>query len=398
MRQILHIDMDAFYASVEQRDDPSLRGRPLIVGGPSKRGVVCAASYEVRPFGVRSAMPMADALRRCPQAIVVTPRMARYAEVSAQVFAVFHRFTPLVEGLSLDEAFLDVTGSASLFGDGATIARKIKDIIRAELGLVASAGVASCKFAAKIASDFDKPDGLVVIPAGDLVAFLAPLPIERMWGVGPKAVERLRPAGLTTFRDLAAASLDDLEALLGRAGAVHVQTLARGVDDRPVVPGREAVSIGAEETFEADLVDRRAMELRLLDLAGRVARRLHKAGLEAAGVTLKVKYADFTLKSRSVTLPEPIADTMALFNAAKTLLDRVPGGRVRLLGISAATLSPARGDEAATLSLFPDAAPERRRRLEEVVLKVGDRFGKQGLRRASLLEGEEPGRGGRRQP
>jgi DNA polymerase IV len=397
VRQILHIDMDAFYASVEQRDNPSLRGLPLIVGGPSKRAVVCAASYEVRPFGVRSAMPMADALRRCPQAIVVTPRMARYAEVSAEVFAVFHRFTPLVEGLSLDEAFLDVTGSASLFGDGATIARKIKDIIRAELGLVASAGVASCKFAAKIASDFDKPDGLVVIPASELKAFLAPLPIERMWGIGPKAVTRLRPAGLTTFRDLAETSLDHLEHLLGRAGAIHVQTLARGIDDRPVVPGREAVSIGAEETFEADLVDRRALELRLLDLAGRVAKRLHKAGLEAAGVTLKVKYADFSLKSRSVTLPEPIADTMGLFNAAKTLLDRVPGGRVRLLGISAATLTPAHGSEAATLSLFPDAAPERRRRLEEVVLKVGDRFGKQGLRRASLLEGEEPGRGGRRQ-
>lgn len=395
MRQILHIDMDAFYASVEQRDDPSLRGRPLIVGGPSKRGVVCAASYEVRPFGVRSAMPMADAIRRCPQAIVVPPRMARYAAVSAEVFAVFHRFTPLVEGLSLDEAFLDVTGSASLFGDGAAIARKIKDAIREELDLVASAGVASCKFAAKIASDFEKPDGLVVIPASELCAFLAPLPIERMWGIGPKAVERLRPAGLTTFRDLAETSLDHLESLLGRAGAVHVQTLARGIDDRPVVPGREAVSVGAEETFETDLVDRRAMELRLLDLAGRVARRLHKAGLEAAGVTLKVKYADFTLKSRSVTLPEPIADTMGLFNAAKTLLDRVPKGRVRLLGISAATLSPLGGAEAATMSLFPDAAPERRRRLEEVVLKVGDRFGGQGLRRASLLEEKEPGRGGR---
>lgn len=395
MRQILHIDMDAFYASVEQRDDPSLRGRPLIVGGPSKRGVVCAASYEVRPFGVRSAMPMADALRRCPHAIVVPPRMKRYAEVSAEVFAVFHRFTPLVEGLSLDEAFLDVTGSASLFGDGAAIARKIKDAIRDELGLVASAGVASCKFAAKIASDFDKPDGLVVIPAAELAAFLAPLPIERMWGIGPKAVERLRPAGLATFRDLAETSLDHLEELLGRAGAVHVQTLARGIDDRPVVPGREAVSIGAEETFEADLVDRRAMELRLLDLAGRVAKRLHKAGLEAAGVTLKVKYADFTLRSRSVTLPEPIADTMGIFNAAKTLLDRVPQGRVRLLGISTATLSPAGGAEAVTMSLFPDAAPERRRRLEEVVLKVGDRFGGQGLKRASLLEGKEPNRGGR---
>ncbi len=174
-----------------------------------------------------------------------------------------------------------------------------------------------------------------------------------------------------------------------------MQTLARGIDDRSVVPGREAVSVGAEETFETDLVDRRAMELRLLDLAGRVAKRLHKAGLEAAGVTLKVKYADFTLKSRSVTLPAPIADTMGLFDAAKTLLDRVPQGRVRLLGISAATLSPVGGAPAVTLSLFPDAAPERRRRLEEVVLKVGDRFGGQGLKRASLLEGKDPGRGGR---
>lgn len=386
MRQILHIDMDAFYASVEERDDPSLRGVPLIVGGPSKRGVVCAASYAARPFGVRSAMPMAEAFRRCPQAIVVPPRMARYAEVSALVFAIFHRFTPLVEGLSLDEAFLDVTGSASLFGDGPTIARKIKDTIRSELGLVASAGVASCKFAAKIASDLEKPDGLVVIPEGGLSAFLAPLPIERMWGIGPKAASRLRPAGMATFRDLAAASLDQLEALLGRAGAVHAQTLARGIDDRPVVPGREAISIGAEETFETDLASRRAMELRLLDLAGRVAKRLHQAGFEASGVTLKVKYADFTLKSRSVTLPAPIADTMSLFNAATTMLDRVPPGRVRLLGISAGALSPVTDAKAVTLELFPDATMERRRRLEEVVLKVGDRFGDQGLRRASLME------------
>ncbi len=393
MRQILHIDMDAFYASVEELDDPSLRGLPVVVGGKSKRSVVAAASYAARPFGVRSAMPMGEALRRCPQAIVVPPRMARYAEISARVFAVFHRFTPLVEGLSLDEAFLDVTGSGSLFGDGATIARKIKDMIRGELGLIASAGVASCKFAAKIASDLEKPDGLVVIPEGTLREFLAPLPIERMWGIGPRAAERLRPAGLTTFRDLAETSLDHLETLLGRAGALHVQTLARGVDDRPVVPGREAVSVGAEETFEEDLVDRRAMELRLLDLAGRVAKRLHKAGLEATGVTLKVKYADFSLKSRSTTLPAPIADTTGIFNAAKAMLDRAPKGRVRLLGISAGTLTPADGAATGTLSLFRDETPEKRRRLEEVVLKVGDRFGGLGLTRASLLEGDEPTRG-----
>ncbi|MBZ0119605.1 MAG: DNA polymerase IV, partial [Sandaracinaceae bacterium] len=191
-RQILHVDMDAFYASVEQRDEPSLRGKPVIVGGPSRRGVVCAASYEVRPFGVRSAMPMGEAMRRCPHAIVVAPRMERYADVSAQVFAIFRRFTPLVEGLSLDEAFLDVTASRSLFGDGVEVARQIRAAIRSELELTASAGVAPSKFVAKIASDENKPDGLTVVRDGEVESFLAALAIERMWGVGPKAAERLR--------------------------------------------------------------------------------------------------------------------------------------------------------------------------------------------------------------
>jgi DNA polymerase-4 len=194
VREILHVDMDAFYASVEQRDDPSLRGRPVVVGGRSRRGVVAAASYEVRKFGVRSAMPMAEALRLCPHVVVVEPRMHHYMEVSKQVFAVFRRYTPLVQGLSLDEAFLDVTASRSLFGDGRTIARRIKDDVKNELALTASAGVARCKFAAKIASDLEKPDGLVVLP-DDLASFLAPLPIERMWGIGPKTAPRLRALG-----------------------------------------------------------------------------------------------------------------------------------------------------------------------------------------------------------
>ena len=383
-RQILHIDMDAFFASVEQLDNPSLRGLPVLVGGAARRGVVAAASYEARPFGARSAMPMAEALRRCPQAIVVPPRHDRYAAVSAEVFAIFHRYTPLVEGLSLDEAFLDVTESFDLFGDGETIARSIKASIREELGLAASAGVAPCKFAAKIASDLEKPDALVVVPQGGVPAFLAPLPIERMWGVGPKSAPRMRDAGLMTLGDLAEAPLDRLTALLGRAGALHVQTLARGLDPRPVVPGREAESIGAEETFERDLETRREMELRLLALAGRVARRLMKAELAARTVTLKVKYADFTLRTRALTLPDPIADTASLFDAVRALLDRVPPGPVRLLGISASSLAAAGASP--RLPLFEGAAPERRRRLEEVVLKAADRYGGDVLKRASLLE------------
>lgn len=386
--------MDAFYASVEQRDDPKLRGKPVIVGGSSRRGVVCAASYEARPFGVRSAMSMGEAMRRCPQAIVLPVRMGRYAEVSGTVFEVFHRFTPLVEGLSLDEAFLDVTESRALFGDGEEIARRIKREIRGETGLNASAGVAPCKFAAKIASDLEKPDGLVVVPDGGVTAFLSPLPIERMWGIGPKSAARLKPAGFRTFRDLAEASTERLEAVIGKAGAAHVQSLARGIDPRPVVPGRKAESIGAEETFEYDLTTRRAMELRLLDLAGRVAQRLLRAGLAAATITVKVKYADFTLRSRSVTVPEPVADTASLFEAAKALLDRAPEGRVRLLGISAKGLGVAVGAPSLPLPQFEGASPERRRRIEEVVAKVADRFGGTGLRRAALLEeeGEERSR------
>lgn len=382
-RQILHVDMDAFYASVEQRDDPSLRGQPVLVGGRSRRGVVLAASYEARPSGARSAMPMGEALRRCPRAIVVPPRMDRYAEVSAEVFGIFRRYTPLVEGLSIDEAFLDVTASRALFGDGEAIARRIKAEIRAELGLNASAGVAPCKFAAKIASDLDKPNGLVLVP-DDVAAFLAPLGVERMWGIGPKTAPRLREAGLATIGDLAAADPEKLAALLGHAGAAHVRPLAQGVDAREVDPERSAISVGAEETFEHDLGDRRAQEVRLLDLAGRVSRRLLRAGLVGRGITLKVKYASFKLVSRALQLPDAVADVGSLHRAALHLLDRAPPGRVRLLGLSVGALAPA--PTAPTLSLFAAEDTERKRRLEQVVLAVADRFGDRGLTRAALLE------------
>lgn len=383
MRQILHVDMDAFYASVEQRDDPSLRGKPVLVGGPSKRGVVAAASYEARTFGVRSAMPMVEALRRCPHAIVVSGRHGRYGDVSADVFAIFRRYTPLVEGLSLDEAFLDVTASRGLFGDGPEIARLIRDAIRAELRLTASAGVAPSKFVAKIASDLKKPDGLVVVRDGEQREFLAPLPIERMWGVGPKAAERLHAAGMRTIDDLVRAGVERLEELLGSWGAA-VHQLAQGIDERDVIPNRAAGSIGAEETFDEDLMTRAELELRLLSQAGRVAQRLLRADVLGSVVVVKLKYADFTQRTRRVTLPEPVADTDSIYRTAKDLLERfeLDGARVRLTGISVSGL--VEGPPPPTL--FPDPGAKKRRRLEEVVARVADRFETGGLTRAALLE------------
>jgi DNA polymerase-4 len=390
-RTILHIDMDAFFASVEQRDQPELRGKPVLVGGPMRRGVVCAASYEARKFGARSAMPMAEALRLCPQAIVVPARHSRYSDVSAQVFAVFHRFTPLVEGLSVDEAFLDVTASRALFGSGETIARRIKDAIRSELSLTASAGVAPIKFAAKVASDLRKPDGLVVVP-DDVASFLGPLPIERMWGVGPKAAERLRAAGFAAIGDLAATSLSRLEGLLGEGMAAHVHALSLGEDPREVVPGRAAESIGAEETFDHDIGEPERLERKLLELSNRVARRLFDAGYAGRVVAVKVKFPDFTLRSRRASLAEPVSDVDSIYEAAKEQLRRfgLNGRRIRLLGVAASDLTA--GGAGGTLPLFPDEKLERRKRLQQVVASVEDRFGRAGLTRASLLaEPESPG-------
>ena len=375
--------MDAFYASVEQRDDPSLRGKPVIVGGASRRGVVLAASYEVRPFGVRSAMPMAEALRRAPQAIVVPPHRDRYAAASEEAFAIFRRYTPLVEPLSLDEAFLDVTGSVALFGEGPVIASAIKREVRAELQLTASAGVAPCKFAAKVASDLRKPDGLVVVAEGEVAAFLAPLPIERMWGIGPKTAPKMHAMGYRTIGDLARADDGALERLLGSWG-IEVGRLARGEDARDVVPDAQAKSIGAEETYEEDLTGAEQIAPTLLDHAGRIARRLIRAHLSAHTVTVKVKYDDFTLRTRRATLPEPVQDTDAIHRAAVDLLARVPleGRRVRLTGVSVSGI--AEGSPAPTL--FRDERAEKRRRVEEVAARIADRYGDEGaVTRATLL-------------
>jgi DNA polymerase IV len=382
-RTILHVDMDAFYASVEQRDDPRLRGKPVIVGGSSRRGVVLAASYEVRPFGVRSAMPMAEALRRAPDAIVVVPHRDRYEEASAQVLSVFHRYTPLVEPLSLDEAFLDVTASTSLFGDGRAIAAAIKRDIRSELELTASAGVAPCKFVAKVASDLRKPDGLVVVEPGRVVAFLAPLPVERMWGVGPKTAPKMRALGYQTLGDLARADEGALRRALGSWGT-EASRLARGLDARDVVPDGLAHSIGAEQTYEQDLLGSEAVARTLLEHAARVARRLVRCGLCARSVTVKIKYSDFALRTRRATLPEPVQATDSIHSAAVSLLSRVPleNRRVRLTGVSVGGLAP----YAKAPALFPDLRTEKRRALEEVTARIADRFDDEwAVTRASLL-------------
>src|SRR5262245_31869350 len=283
-RRIAHVDMDAFYASVEIRDDPSLAGRPVVVGGAAdQRGVVAAASYEARKYGIRSAMPMAQAVRRCPDLVRLPGDPAKYAEVSRQVFATLETFSPTLETLSLDEAFLDVSGTERHFGPDLELGRRIKDAIREAVRLTASVGIAPCKFAAKLASDHGKPDGLVAVAAADLVAFLAPLPIERLWGVGQKTAPRLHALGLLTMGDLAARDPAWVRAQLGDQG-LHLQQLARGIDDRAVVPDAAARSISSEMTFASDIHDRARLKALLADQAQRVGSRLRRAGL--AGKTI----------------------------------------------------------------------------------------------------------------
>ncbi len=394
-RRILHVDMDAFYASVEQLDHPDHRGRPVIVGADPKggkgRGVVAACSYEARARGVHSALPISQAWRRCPQAVYLRPRFKRYEEVSRRVFAVLARYTDLVEPLSIDEAFLDVTGSVGLFGEAEAIGREIKGAVRGELGLVASVGVAPNKFVAKIASDVGKPDGFVVVRPEEVAGFLEPLPVTRLWGVGAKTADRLGRAGLRTVGDVARLRPEDLAAGLGDLGA-HLVNLARGIDERPVVPRSEAKTIGAETTFEEDVADPEAVRRAVLALSDRVGARLRRHGLLAEGVTLKFRDEDFRTVTRSRTLERPTDLGEELYRAAVTLLGRVgwEGRRVRLVGVTAARLRRV-GSGAAQLGLFQAEEESRRRRLARTVDALKDRFGSRAVSRASLLgdEGED---------
>ena len=378
-RVIIHVDMDAFYASVEQRDAPELRGLPVIVGGHPTRGVVLAASYEVRPFGVRSAIPMARAVALAPHAIVVPPRPAAYAAASEQVFSIFHQYTPLVEPLSLDEAFLDVTASLGLFGRPADIAARIRREIREQTELAASAGIADVKLVAKIASDLAKPDGQLEVPPGGAAVFLAPLPIKRLWGVGPRTEERLLALGVRTIGDLARAEPRWLTRKLGSFGA-GLRELARGVDPRPVVPDREAKSLGAEDTFAEDVVGDEALRPHVHAQALRVARRMRAAGVRARVVQLKVKHGDHTTVTRRTTLAEPTDDGQELFRVAAAMLTEAHGGRpVRLTGVSAQDLSLG----AAQMLLLDDGV-ERRTRLNAALDRINDRFGSRAVTTADL--------------
>src|ERR1043166_3420341 len=338
---ILHVDMDAFYASVEQRDHPELRGRPLLVGGAGPRGVVTAASYEARPYGVHSAMPMATARRLCPQAIVMPVRMAHYAAISRQIRQIFHAFTPLVEPLSLDEAFLDVRGCEGLFGSARQIAQKIKDRIEAETGLVASVGVAPNKFLAKLAGDVGKPDGLVMLAPEQVTGFLGPLPVARLWGVGAKGEQRLVALGIRTIGDLAERSEQVMVDHFGESGR-HLWHLAHGRDDRVVVPDRQAKSLSTETTFAYDIGDRSILRSCLLDLVDEVASRVRHAGLRARSVDLKLRSSDFRTRSRARALPEASDVTEVLWQAAADLFERSLSDEIlplRLLGVGAGRLT-----------------------------------------------------------
>ncbi|MFO7582131.1 DNA polymerase IV [Guyparkeria sp.] len=340
MRKIIHIDMDAFYASVEQRDNPDLRGRPVIVGGdPAGRGVVAAASYEARRFGIRSAMPAARAARACPEAVFLRPRFAVYRAVSREIHAVFRQYTARIEPLSLDEAYLDVSESGRHQGSATLMAREIKADILARTGLVASAGVSYNKFLAKLASDFDKPDGLHLIRPEEAQAFIDDLPVGAFHGVGPATERRMRAHGIETGRDLRGVERYRLVEWFGRAG-MHYHDIARGIDHRPVRSHRVRKSLGHETTFPRDLHRRDEGVEVLRALAGRVAGDLADKGLQARTVTLKVKYADFELITRRRTFSRPLGDAATLFEALAALVDLTEIGArpVRLLGVTVSGL------------------------------------------------------------
>ncbi|MDP2643778.1 MAG: DNA polymerase IV [Desulfobacterales bacterium] len=385
-KAIIHLDMDAFYPSVEMLDDPGLKGKPVIVGGTSDRGVVSSASYEARKFGVHSAQPIARAMRLCPKGIFLPVRMSRYQQISRQVFEIFHLFTPLVEPLSIDEAFLDVTGSVRLFGMPQDIALKIKQRVLSETGLTVSAGVSSLKFVAKIASDMDKPDGLTVVPPDQIKAFLDPLPIHKMWGVGQKTLAEMSRLKIFIFRDLQQMPLEVLEKKFGRQG-VKMHRLSMGIDTRQVVPEQDAHSMGHEVTFSRDIMDPDAARKELLSLAMKVARRMRRNGLFGKTVALKVKYGNFSLCTRSATLARPTDDGAEIYATVCRLLEKTKAGKspIRLLGISLSHFSPTSPEE--QLSLF-DRRPgvEKRKRLNAALDSLSDKFGKESIRPGTLYE------------
>jgi DNA polymerase-4 len=386
--------MDAFFASVEILDDPSLSGKPVVVGGPPEgHGVVAAASYEARAHGVRSAMPMATALRLCPDVVRVPARHGRYAEVSREVFRILERYTPLVEPVSIDEAYLDVTGSGRLFGDAREIAARVKRAIREELGLTCSVGVAATKLVAKVASDFRKPDGLTVVEPGREAEFLAPLPVEKLPGVGPRTAEALHEMGVRTLGRLARSLPETLEGVFGSQGP-HLVARARGEDASAVVPAHEggsAKQISSETTLVEFTDDVDEVDRVLLALAEEVARRAREGGLEGRTVTLKLRDDRFRTRTRAETLPAPTDIALEIADAARTLYRAGPVGRgrkVRLLGVALSKLTPAGLGQ---VELFTDESRERARRAERAIDEIRRALGSDSVKRGRLLRRDKAG-------
>jgi len=381
--------MDAFYASIEQRDHPEYRGRPVVVGaGPNERGVIAAASYEARKFGIHSAMPSREAGRRCPQAVFVPVDMPRYVEASRLIGAIFHRFTPLVEPLSLDEAFLDVSGAAGLFGNGAAIARQIKDAVRAETHLTASVGVAHNMFLAKLASDLEKPDGLTIVPSdpAGIIAFLAPLPVGRLWGVGKVTRPKLEAAGFRTLGDIQRADAALLASVVGRDAAEHFKRLARGEDNRELELDGEEKSISREYTFDTDCESKDAIRAVLMDLVDDVGRQLRKAGRYAGVARLKLRWKGFETITRQRPFANPVCDDFSLRTAAEGLFDAETIDQpVRLVGFGVSRLQ---AEPRQQLDLFADSAgpvDAKRERLNRTVDSLRERLGDTTIGRASAL-------------
>lgn len=394
-RTILHVDLDAFFASVEVREDPSLRGKPVIVGadprGGRGRGVVAAASYEARQFGVHSAMPISQAYRRCPHGVYVRPHMRLYAEVSGRFMTILRRYTDLVEPLSIDEAFLDVTGSRRLFGEGEIIARRIKQDVAEQERITASIGVAPAKFLAKIASDLEKPDGLVVVRPVEVAAFLDRLPIKRLWGAGPKTIARFQRLGVETIGEVARIPRASLLASFGESLGEHFHRLASGIDPRHVVPDHERKSVGRETTFAEDVRDRNLVERTLLDLLDDVTQRLRKNAIAGQTVTVKLRTADFVTVTRQDTLAIPADTTDVIWPTVRDLLAKADCTEqpIRLVGVSLSTF-----DEVRQLSLFESPASAKSRRIASALDAVADRFGDEAISRGALLGKQKPKRTG----
>jgi nucleotidyltransferase/DNA polymerase involved in DNA repair len=380
-RSILHVDMDAFFAAVEQLDHPELRGKPVLVGGNGPRGVVATASYEARPFGCKSAMPMAVAKRLCPQAIVVRGNFARYREVSDAMFDILENFTPLIQPLSIDEAFLDLTGTERLHGDAEGVARRIKQRVREELRLTISVGVAHNKFLAKLASDLQKPDGLTVLLEPEQIErVLPPLPISRIWGIGPKTAIRLNDLGIRTIGDIRKLPLEVLVAKFGDEGERYYR-LSRGLDDREVTPDSQAKSIGQEQTFGVDIDDPEELRGVLLGEIEQIAARLRRHGLRTRGITLKIRDGQFNTITRAAKVDPPTSVTQPLWEVARRTFDEWAGASfkpLRLLGAQAAHLTA----DAEQLPLFADSRSERHKKVDAALDQINARLGKVAIHRA----------------